>query len=905
MRGGGNDMRVVIVGAGMAAARLADGLTDHEVTLLGDEPHRPYNRILLSAVLEGTHAVGSLTLPMGDVDLRLDTRVVEIHRADNEVELADGSRVEYDALVLATGSVPTLPPIRGIVRVDGRLDDRVHTFRSLADCLRLDESARTARHVVVVGGGLLGLQVARALGVRGLAVEVVEGGDHLLRSQVGAEAGAILARDLERLGTAVYTGARATRLTGDGLVLDNGFTLDTDLVALTAGGRPSTALARRAGLEVRRGVVVDDLLRSSDPAIHAIGDCAQRGSQVNGFVPPAWEQATLLARHLNGEQIAYDGSRSVTRLRATGLDVAVLGDPERTAGEVVEVTNPIAGSHRKLVVRDGVIVAGTLVGDLSRIGLITQYYDRGSVLASSEPGSLLMGEPEAAAHCPARRGRDLRVRRRQCRPDPSLRLARRGPRHHPRHHRLRRLRHSRPRARHGRSTSMSPHLRKKLVVVGHGMVGHRFVQAAIERGLTETYDVVVVGEEARPAYDRVALTSYFEVGPEELSLLPEGEYDDPRVRLRLDTEVTGIDRDGRTVTADGATLPYDALVLATGAAPFVPPVPGRDLPGCFVYRTIEDLEAIRAAAAGARVGAVIGGGLLGLEAANALVQLGLETHVVEMAPRLMPVQVDDAGGAMLGRHIEQLGLTVHAGAATEAVIGNSHVTGLTLKDAGEVPADLVVFSAGIRPRDGLARDAGLDLAERGGVLVDERCRTSDPHIWAVGECAAPAGRMYGLVAPGYAMAEVVVDTLLGGPGEFTGADMSTKLKLLGVDVASFGDAFATTDGALELVLADAVAGHYKKLVVSPDGKRLLGGILVGDVTAYGVLRPMVASGIELPENPEELLLPPRTGARAVGVAGRGGDLLLQQRQQGRGGRGRRGGDDAPRPGRPAGPANRP
>ncbi|HET9419736.1 MAG TPA: nitrite reductase large subunit NirB, partial [Nocardioides sp.] len=415
---------------------------------------------------------------------------------------------------------------------------------------------------------------------------------------------------------------------------------------------------------------------------------------------------------------------------------------------------------------------------------------------------------------------------------------------------------------------MSPHLRKKLVVVGHGMVGHRFVQAAIERGLTETYDVVVVGEEPRPAYDRVALTSYFEVGAEELSLLPEGQYDDPRVRLVLDTEVTRIDRDARqVVTADGTAVPYDALVLATGAAPFVPPVPGRDLPGCFVYRTIEDLEAIREAAPGARVGAVIGGGLLGLEAANALVQLELDTHVVEMAPRLMPVQVDDAGGAMLGRHIEQLGLTVHAGAATEAVLGDSHVTGLALKDAGEVPADLVVFSAGIRPRDGLAREAGLDLAERGGVLVDAHCRTSDPRIWAVGECAAPGGRMYGLVAPGYAMAEVVVDTLLDGPGEFTGADTSTKLKLLGVDVASFGDAFATTEGALELVLADAVAGHYKKLVVSADGKRLLGGILVGDATAYGSLRAMVAvdgkGGIELPENPEELILPIRTGAGAV------------------------------------------
>lgn len=409
---------------------------------------------------------------------------------------------------------------------------------------------------------------------------------------------------------------------------------------------------------------------------------------------------------------------------------------------------------------------------------------------------------------------------------------------------------------------MSPHLRRTLVVVGHGMVGHRFVQAAIERGLTETHDIVVVGEEPRAAYDRVALTSFFEVGAEALSFLPQGAYDDPRVRLLLDTVVEGFDPATRTVLLSGGeVLAYDELVLATGAAPFVPPIPGHDLPGCFVYRTIEDLEAIREAAAGATVGAVIGGGLLGLEAANALAQLGLETHVVEMASRLMTVQIDDAGGATLARHIERLGLTVHTGAMTSAVVErDGRAAGLALKeDPTPIEAEVVVFSAGIRPRDALARTAGLDLAERGGVLVDEQCRTSDPHVWAIGECAAPAGRMYGLVAPGYAMAEVVVDALLGGSGSFTGADMSTKLKLMGVDVASFGDAFATTPDALELIFADAVAGVYKKLVVSEDGTQLLGGILVGDASAYGVLRPMVASGIRLPANPEELILPASRG----------------------------------------------
>ena len=413
------------------------------------------------------------------------------------------------------------------------------------------------------------------------------------------------------------------------------------------------------------------------------------------------------------------------------------------------------------------------------------------------------------------------------------------------------------------------HLRKTLVVAGHGMVGHRFVQAAIERGLTETYDVVVVGEEPRPAYDRVALTSFFSVSSaDELSLLPGGTYDDPRVRLELGTAVAAVDAVARKVTlTDGRVLAYDALVLATGAAPFVPPIAGRELDGCFVYRTIEDLEAIRSASATATRGVVIGGGLLGLEAANALVQLGLETHVVEMAPRLMPVQLDAAAGGTLVRHIEKLGVRVHTGAATKEIVGEAgggRVTGLQT-ETGLIETDLVVFSAGIRPRDQLARDAGLATAERGGVLVDEQCRTSDHHVFAIGECAAPGGRMYGLVAPGYAMAEVAADALLDGPGTFTGADMSTKLKLLGVDVASFGDAFATTEGALELVFADAVGGVYKKLVVTDDGKRLLGGILVGDASAYGILRPMVSSGIELPANPEDLILPAARGGALPGM----------------------------------------
>lgn len=407
-RGGGGPVteRLVVIGGGMAAVRLVEELVARSyagtVTVLADEQHAPYNRILLSAVLEGTHGIDAITLRSADwfaqrgVDLRLGARVLEVDRDAGEVMLVDGGRIGFDRLVLATGSIPTLPPIRGLVRFDGTLHPKVHAFRSLADCRGLDEAVAPGAHAVVVGGGLLGLQVARALSIRGLRTEIVEGAEHLLASQLGEPGGRVLARDLRRLGTEVYTGARVVRMTDAGVRLDNGHELSADLVVLTAGGRPSTALARRAGLMVRRGVVVDSALRSvTDDRIHAIGDCAEHRRRVTGFVPPAWEQAGVLADVLTGGSTRYDGSRSVARLRATDLEVAVLGDPERTTGEIVEMTNPIAGSHRRLVVEGGVIVAAALVGDLSRVGLITQLYDRGTVLGPDEPGQLLLGEAAA------------------------------------------------------------------------------------------------------------------------------------------------------------------------------------------------------------------------------------------------------------------------------------------------------------------------------------------------------------------------------------------------------------------------------------------------------------------------------------------------------------------------------
>ena len=410
-------------------------------------------------------------------------------------------------------------------------------------------------------------------------------------------------------------------------------------------------------------------------------------------------------------------------------------------------------------------------------------------------------------------------------------------------------------------------------MVGHGMVGQRLLEALFDRGASAEWDVVVLAEEPRPAYDRVSLSSFFTGrGADDLSLAPGGFFDRAGVTLHLADPVVAVDRAARTVaTAAGRVYSYDALVLATGSYPFVPPIPGRDAANCHVYRTIEDLEAIRAGACGARVGAVVGGGLLGLEAANALSSLGLATHVVEFAPRLMPVQVDDAGGEMLRSRITELGITVYTGTITERIEADDAGRVARMVFAGREPldVDVVVFSAGVRPRDELARAAGLPVGERGGVVVDEACRTADPAVYAIGECALAAGRVYGLVAPGYAMAEVVADRLLGGAAVFTGADMSTKLKLLGVDVASFGDAFATTPGALPIAFADQVAKVYKKLVLSDDAHRVLGGVLVGDASAYGTLRALVGADTPLPDDPARLILP-----AAGGEADGGGTVAL-------------------------------
>jgi nitrite reductase (NADH) large subunit len=421
--------------------------------------------------------------------------------------------------------------------------------------------------------------------------------------------------------------------------------------------------------------------------------------------------------------------------------------------------------------------------------------------------------------------------------------------------------------------------RPRLVVIGHGMVGHRLLEELVSLGAHERWVITVFGEEPVVAYDRVRLSAVFDgAEPEELSMVAPGFADAHGIEIVVGREVVAIDPGARTVTTvDGAVTPYDHLVLATGSAPFVPPVPGAGRPGTFVYRTLDDLAAIRAHAEQpwVRTGVVVGGGLLGLEAANALRLLGLETHVVEMAPRLMPAQLDEGAAALLRREVEGLGIRIHTGVRTRALTGDdpddAGAAVCTLEREGEppIPADIVVFSAGIRPRDQLARDAGLDLGERGGVVVDDQLGTSDPAISAIGEVASVDGRCLGLVAPGYDMARVLAARLAGRPHPdgFATPDLSTKLKLLGIDVASFGDAFAGADPADEVDLltwSDTTAGVYKRLARRRGDGRLLGGMLVGDAADYQRLRLMALGEIPTPEDLSSWVAP-TTGTRDGGT----------------------------------------
>ncbi len=404
----------------------------------------------------------------------------------------------------------------------------------------------------------------------------------------------------------------------------------------------------------------------------------------------------------------------------------------------------------------------------------------------------------------------------------------------------------------------------KLVVIGNGMVGHRYIEDLVDKADASQYEITVFCEEPRVAYDRVHLSSYFSHHTaDELSLVKEGFYEKHGINMLIGERAINVNREKRTVySSSGREIQYDKLIMATGSFPFVPPIKGRESKDCFVYRTIEDLKAIEACSKKSKVGVVIGGGLLGLEAAGALKALGVQTHVVEFAPKLMAEQLDQAGGNQLRQKIESMGVQVHTSKNTLEIApeGKNARNVMRFADGTELETDFIVFSAGIRPQDKLAREMKLDIAPRGGIAINDNCQTSDKDIYAIGECASWNETFYGLVAPGYKMATVAVDHVVGNESKFEGADMSAKLKLLGVKVGSIGDANGRTPGCKSYVYQNEEQEVYKRLIVSEDNKKLLGAVMVGDTSDYGDLLQLMLNEIDLPEHPDALILPAHAGA---------------------------------------------
>ncbi|MDP6921432.1 MAG: nitrite reductase large subunit NirB [Lutibacter sp.] len=406
---------------------------------------------------------------------------------------------------------------------------------------------------------------------------------------------------------------------------------------------------------------------------------------------------------------------------------------------------------------------------------------------------------------------------------------------------------------------------KTIIVVGNGMVGYKFCEKFVARQASNDFKILVFGEESRPAYDRVRLSQYFEDGnATALEMAPRSWYAENNIELITGQRVTDIHRSSRTIsTMNDQTFSYDYLVLATGSSPFVPPIKGIEKEGVFVYRTIEDLEAISAYARTLSEGnmqppkaAVLGGGLLGLEAAKAVMDMGLEPHVVEFAPKLMPRQLDRRSSKILQGKLASLGIHVHLNKATNAIIGSRAITGLQFGEYDGIMVDMLVVSAGIRPRDELAKTCGLEMGTRGGIVVNNKMQTSDSSIFAIGEVALYNNMIYGLVAPGYEMAEVAVSQILGDQEVLMSEtiDMSTKLKLIGVDVASFGEPFMPVEKGYAILFENKTKDLYKRVNISHDGTKLLGGILVGDATDYNRLHQLYLNDLPIPEAAEELII---------------------------------------------------
>lgn len=847
--------RLVVVGNGMAGGKFVAELLklagDHfQITVYGDEPHGCYDRIQLSSVLAGEKSIDQVILhdeqwyQDNGVNFQKGVLITAIDSEKRQLTTAAGDTAHYDRLVIATGSSPFIIPVPGN-ELEG-----VMGYRDIRDVQSMLSASDQHENAVVIGGGLLGLEAAFGLKKQGMDVTVVHLSDTLMERQLDEEAGRLLQAELESRGIHFRMGYQTAALQGDSRVSSVRFSNDeevaADLVVMAAGIRPNIGLGKQSGLVCHRGIVVDDVMQTSHEHIYSVGECVEHRGQTYGLVAPLYDQAQVLARHLAGEsEASYEGTVTATRLKVTGVELFSAGDFVGDAGcENVVYRDPETASYKKLVFRGDQLVGAVLYGDVIDgawyFDLIQTCSDIGDLRHYLVFGEQLCSEVQQTLRDKAVSQMAASVTVKNEKPEMSN--------------------------------------KETLVVVGNGMVGHNFIESLVENGGLDKFNVVTFCEEPRLAYDRVHLSEYFGgKTAEDLSMVTPGFYEENGLTVHVGDAVAEIDlKDKRVLSTNGQYVDYDKLVMATGSYAFVPPIEGHDKEGCLVYRTIEDLEGIKATAAKGKVGVVVGGGLLGLEAANALKQLGLQTHVVEFAPRLMPVQLDEGGGATLRSKIEDLGVQVHLQKNTQLIDdGEDHLLRMNFADGEALETDLILFSAGIRPRDELARMAGLDVGERGGIVVNNQCLTSDEDVYAIGECALWNKQIFGLVAPGYTMARTAVDHLMGNASEFTGADMSTKLKLMGVDVGSIGDAQVRTPGALTYTYVDEPEQIYKRIVVSADKKSLLGAVLVGDNSPYDTLLQYMLNNIDLPANPDDLILPQRDGSEPVAL---GPDALPETAQ---------------------------
>jgi len=753
-------------------------------------------------------------------------------------------------------------------------------YRTIEDLDSLIAAAKAgARRAAVIGGGLLGLEAAKAVYDLKMESHVLEMAPYLMPTQLNEAAGRVLMQKIEALDIKVHAGVKIQEVVHEGgkvvgiKVLEKGaeepVTIEVDVVVVSCGVRPRDELAKGCGLEIggRGGVKVDKGLRSSDPSIYAIGEVASIGGTFcYGLWAPGVEQADTLVKNLVGGPGASEYTRSdlSTKLKLLGVDVASFGRDEdfwmkrqfdssdETKIVSLESSNPFEGTYRKLCFTpDGkTLLGGLLVGDANDYTKLLQLSKKNPDFVVPEvsfklsvTANKIKDEPPPA---PAKKAEPATVVSVE------------------------------PVAATANSAEAVATGAQRVLVVGHGPIGHSFIEKLAER--KAGFEISVLCEEPRPAYNRVMLTQYFNdrdsIKHDEmkLSYWTEALLKESGVQLIYGRAIA-VDRDSKLVSYTDnksgitASVAYDILVMATGSYCFVPPTPGMVVPekrnpqwpddpasrpeGVFVYRTIEDLDSLIAATkAGARRAAVIGGGLLGLEAAKAVYDLKMESHVLEMAPYLMPTQLNEPAGRVLTQKIEALDIKVHAGVKIlEVVHEEGKVVGIKVLEKGAeepttIEVDVVVVSCGVRPRDELAKGCGLEIGSRGGVKVDQGLRSSDPSIYAIGEVASIGGTFcYGLWAPGVEQAEALVKNLVEGPGasEYVRSDLSTKLKLLGVEVASFGRDMdfwmkRQFDGkdvdVMSLECLNQLQNSYRKLCFSSDGTKLMGGVLVGDAADY-------------------------------------------------------------------------